>query len=54
MIPGHLIRTAVQMVDSTLETTRIYWRETYFAATPEEARDPRPFAEVVAERGAAA
>lgn len=36
-------------VDSSLESTRIFWRERY-GATPEQARDPRPFAEVLAEK----
>ena len=46
----HLTRMATQLVDSKLETTRIYWRTTYFGATPEEAADPRPFAVVLGER----
>lgn len=50
MIAAHLIRMALQLVDSTLATTREYWRATYFNATPQEASDPRPFAEVLAER----
>lgn len=39
----------VSHVDSTIKETRIYWREK-IGATPSEARDPRPFSEVVAER----
>ena len=33
-------------VDSKLDSTRIFWREK-LGATPEQARDPRPFAEVM-------
>ena len=40
----------VQMVDSTVPTTREFWRRTYFDATDDEARDPRPFAEVLESR----
>lgn len=36
-------------VDSALETTRIYWREK-LGATPGQARDPRPFAEVMKDQ----
>jgi hypothetical protein len=39
-----------QHVDSVLPTTRIFWRTKFFNATPEEANDPRPWAEVLAER----
>jgi hypothetical protein len=39
-----------QMVDSSLESTRVFWRQKYFNATEAEARDPRPFAQVLAER----
>lgn len=38
-------------IDSRLESTRVYWRKKFFNATDAEARDPRPFAEVLAERG---
>ncbi|KFB10373.1 hypothetical protein EL18_01404 [Nitratireductor basaltis] len=40
----------VSHVDSRLESTRVFWRQKYFNATDEEARDPRPWAEVFAER----
>lgn len=36
-------------VDSTIETTRIFWRERA-GASAEEARDPRPFTEVLRDR----
>lgn len=51
IIARHAARMSGQLVDSTLETTRVYWRERA-GATPAEARDPRPFAVVVAERTA--
>lgn len=38
------------MTDSSLETTRVFWRTKYFDASTEEAHDPRPWAEVWAER----
>lgn len=47
---GHLQRTARQLVDSRLGSTRTYWRTRFYGATPEEAADPRPFAVVLAER----
>lgn len=50
LIPGHIARTAGQLVDSTVATTREHWRRACFDATPEEAADPRPFAEVLADR----
>lgn len=50
MIPGHFTRMADQLVDSALPSTREFWRTRYFNATPEEAADPRPFSEVLAER----
>lgn len=40
-----------QMVDSRLATTREFWRRKFYAATDAEATDPRPFAEVLADRG---
>lgn len=40
----------VQMVDSTVPTTREFWRKTYCNASDDEARDPRPFADVIASR----
>jgi hypothetical protein len=52
-VTSHLDRTANQLVDSALASTREFWRVRFFGATPEEASDPRPFAEVLAERGAA-
>lgn len=39
----------VMNVDSTNETTRIFWREKA-GASADEARDPRPFAEVIRTR----
>lgn len=50
MIQAHLIRMAEQLVDSTVLTTRVYWRKKFYAATDEEANDPRPFAVVLSER----
>ena len=38
-----------QMLDSEVETTRIYWRMTYLGFTDEQARDSRPWAEVAKE-----
>ena len=49
---SHLDRIAVQLVDSALASTREFWRARYFAATPEDAADPRPFADVLADREA--
>jgi hypothetical protein len=43
---------AGQLVDSDLATTREFWRAKYFGASAEEARDERPFSEVLAERPA--
>ncbi len=37
-------------VDSELETTRVYWRKKFFNASDAEARDPRPFEEVLSKR----
>jgi hypothetical protein len=34
-------------MDSEIESTRIFWRKKYFNVTDEQARDPRPFAEVL-------
>jgi len=50
MLTRHLTNMIVQMVDSALPTTREFWRRKYFDATDAEASDPRPFAEVLAER----
>lgn len=52
LLTSHAERMGNQLVDSTLATTREFWR-TKYGATPEEAADPRPFAEVLAERAAA-
>ena len=49
LIGGHAYVMAHQMIDSTLETTRVFWRKKFFGATDEQAKDPRPFAEVLAE-----
>ena len=43
-----------QMVDSSLETTRVFWRQKYFNATEAEAFDPRPFAVVLEGRALSA
>jgi len=51
IIIRHALRMTDQMLDSSLETPRVYWRQKFFGATEAEAHDPRPFAEVVAERG---
>ena len=48
--PGALPFMALQLVDSSLLTTREFWRKKFFGATDDEARDPRPFREVVAAR----
>jgi hypothetical protein len=37
-------------VDSRLETTRVFWRTNCFGATPDEAVDPRPWADVMEQR----
>jgi hypothetical protein len=39
-----------QMPDSSLETTRVFWRKKYWNATDKEAYDPRPWKEVLSER----
>jgi hypothetical protein len=41
---------ATGMVDSVLESTRVYWRKKYFEATDDDARDPRPWIDVAADR----
>ena len=38
-----------QMVDSAVETTRVYWRMTYLGFDEAMARDPRPAREVISE-----
>gem|GEM_PF-6578543 len=48
----HLDRMARQLVDSPVQTTRVFWRTKFFNATSAEAADPRPFAVVFAERAA--
>lgn len=52
LMDRHLDRMACQLVDSTVETTRVFWRTKFFNATSAEAADPRPFAVVLAERAA--
>jgi len=39
-----------QMPDSSLESTRVFWRKKYWDATDKEAYDPRPWIEVLADR----
>lgn len=39
-----------QLVDSTLASTREYWRGAVLGHSPEIARDPRPLAVVLAEK----
>lgn len=48
--PGALPFMALQLVDSSLLTTREFWRKKFFGATDDEARDSRPFREVLAAR----
>lgn len=44
ILPGHLRFMTSQMVDSSLETTRVFWRQKL--GLPERYwRDPRPFDE---------
>ena len=50
ILEGLMIVMERQLVDSTLESTRVFWRKEFFGATEEEARDPRPFAEVLRDR----
>ena len=49
ILQNHLDRMTRQLVDSSLATTREYWR-LKLGATPEQARDPRSFVEVVNRR----
>lgn len=49
MIPTALAIHMMVNVDSTIETTRIFWREKA-GASADEARDPRPFDEVLRNR----
>lgn len=46
----HFDFTKNQLIDSTILTTRIFWRTKYCGASEREASDPRPWAEVVAQR----
>lgn len=39
----------LQMLDSEVETTRIFWRQKYLGFTDEQARDPRSWVEVVSD-----
>ena len=39
----------LQLVDSSVEATRVFWR-TRAGASEEEALDPRPFSDVLFER----
>jgi hypothetical protein len=50
ILQNHLGRMVRQMVDSAVPTTREYWR-LKVGANEQEASDPRPFADVLAERG---
>ena len=50
LMDWHLDRMARQLVDSSVASTRLFWRTKFFTATPQEAADPRPFAEVLSER----
>lgn len=50
LIHNQTTRYASQLIDSDLETTRVFWRKKYFGATEAEASDPRPWAGVVAGR----
>lgn len=45
LIVRHMTRTAVQLVDSTIPTTREWWRTE--AGYPEHAHDPRPLRECI-------
>ena len=48
--PGHFSIMANQLVDSTIDTTRVYWRKRYYNATDAEANDPRKWEVVLGER----
>ncbi len=43
-------RDCTPMVDSELETTRVFWRKRFYGASDEEAHDPRTFFDVVMDR----
>lgn len=47
---GALDFQLMQLPDSALLETRVFWRTKFFNATEAEANDPRPFAEVLKER----
>ena len=46
MIEGHLRRVIRSCVDSSLESTRTYWRER-LGFPPEIVNDPRPIADAL-------
>lgn len=48
--PGAFGLVLYSCVDSEIETTRVYWRKKFCNASEAEARDPRPFEEVLSER----
>ena len=48
LLAGHAEFMAQQLVDSALETTRVFWRLRR-GATAEQASDPRPWREVSGE-----
>jgi hypothetical protein len=50
LISRHLDRMQNQLVDSDLETTRMFWR-LKSGATEAQAKDPRPFNLVLANMG---
>ena len=50
VIDGHAELMCGSMIDSRLATTRVFWRKKYYDATDEEANDPRPFSDVLADR----
>jgi hypothetical protein len=49
---GHFMFMLSQMVESSLETTRIFWRKKYFDASDDLASYPRPWAELCPEYAA--
>lgn len=49
MIDAHLLFMALQLVDSSIGTTRVFWRRK--VGLPEDVvNDPRPLAEIAASR----
>ena len=50
---NHACRIIDQMVDSSLAETRVFWRLRHGGATLDQARDPRPFAEVMSKERSA-